>query len=142
LLPQAGRRGCGIASSLDYVEGNAGNDIIDAGRLTQRIVIGGGEGSDTITGGAGDDALTGNGGDDTLRGGLGCDSCDLGTGVNTAYIDNGTAAGGDVVDGAAAGSDTVGQIAGNAALAHRAGVRHKPRDPVSTDLLGCRAGLP
>ena len=95
------------AIDVDYVEGSGGNDVIDASRLTERIIVMGGEGKDIVTGGTGNDSLAGGGGDDTLRGGLGSDSYHLGKGENTAYIDNGTAAGGDVINGADGGYDIV-----------------------------------
>ena len=87
------------AIDVDFIEGNAGNDVIDASRLDQRIDISGMNGADTIIGGAAGDNLYGGGDADTITGGAGNDGIDLGKGWDTAYIDNGTAVGGDVVVG-------------------------------------------
>jgi Ca2+-binding RTX toxin-like protein len=55
--------------------------------------------NNVISGGALGDNLYGGLGHDTLRGGAGNDGIDLGTGDDKAFIDNGTAEGGDVVVG-------------------------------------------
>jgi len=60
-----------------------------------------------MTGGVGDDNLFGLAGNDTLRGAAGRDRLDLGSGDNTAYADNGTAAGGDIILGSEGRFDTV-----------------------------------
>ena len=87
------------AIDVDFIEGNAGNDVIDASRLDQRIDIGGMGGEDTIIGGAASDNLYGGDEADTITGGAGNDGMDGGTGSDTFVMDNGTELGGDVAVG-------------------------------------------
>ena len=58
------------------INGLAGDDVIDAGRLTAnapRLVVMAGDGDDVVIGGAGNDTLDGGFGDDVLLGGPGTD---------------------------------------------------------------------
>jgi Ca2+-binding RTX toxin-like protein len=66
---------------------------------TGRFTGTGNDADNVITGGALSDNLSGGLGHDTLRGGAGNDGIDLGAGDDKAFIDNGTAEGGDVVVG-------------------------------------------
>ncbi|MEM8943849.1 MAG: hypothetical protein AAGD11_01595 [Planctomycetota bacterium] len=65
------------------VNGNGGDDIIDASTLTGLTFLNGGAGDDTITGGMGVDTITGGSGDDTFVDSPGNDSYDGGAGNNT-----------------------------------------------------------
>jgi Ca2+-binding RTX toxin-like protein len=73
------------ADAIDILEinGLAGNDTIDASKLSANIMqvtINGDEGNDRITGSRGNDELDGGDGNDTVAGGRGNDTVDLGTG--------------------------------------------------------------
>ena len=70
----------------DAVYGYAGNDTIDASKVTESVIlVGGGEGgvgsgNDILKGGAGSDILVGDDGNDTLTGGAGNDELQGGLG--------------------------------------------------------------
>ena len=73
------------AESIDrlIVNGNDGNDVIDASTLAAGVIgltIDGGAGNDVITGSQGDDTLDGGDGNDKVTGGRGNDFADLGAG--------------------------------------------------------------
>ena len=93
----------------DQIYGGEGQDIIDAGPGRDRIF--GGYGQDVINGGAGDDAIFGDQGEDVINGGTGDDAINGdqgedvingGTGDDTIYGDQGE----DVIYGDA-GDDTI-----------------------------------
>jgi Ca2+-binding RTX toxin-like protein len=88
------------------VQGQGGNDTIDASTLAAVIglTIDGGAGNDTITGSAGADTLDGGDGNDTATGGLGNDFADLGAGDDTFVWNPGD--GSDTVLGGT-GTDTL-----------------------------------
>jgi Ca2+-binding RTX toxin-like protein len=97
------------AIDVDYVEGAAGNDVINASALDQHIEIHGKGGNDTITGGAGDDWLFSEStlnDEATIIGGAGADGMIGGLGSDKFVMDNGTELGGDVAIGGD-GFDTV-----------------------------------
>lgn len=77
----------GVARSTIWLNGNAGNDELDASGLVGdppvRAVIRGGDGRDTLRGGAGDDELFGERDGDSLEGGMGRDLLDGGPGNDT-----------------------------------------------------------
>jgi Ca2+-binding RTX toxin-like protein len=77
------------------LNGDAGNDVIDATSLTQTVplALGGGVGNDTITGGPGVDTITAGAGDDTIFWSAGTDSIDGGNaGAGDTLIFRGNAA--------------------------------------------------
>ena len=80
------------------VDAGAGNDSVDASRLSRIMEAVGGEGDDILIGGAADDTLTGGPGNDSLAGNAGDDRL-LG--------DFAGAVGNDVIDGGAGSSDEV-----------------------------------
>ncbi len=61
-------------SGVERVNGDTGNDTIDASSLTVGITLSGGDGNDILTGGSGNDILLGGAGNDTLSGGAGNDT--------------------------------------------------------------------
>ena len=61
------------ASSIEWVQGNAGNDVFNAASQTGAVYIYGMGGDDTLTGSAFGDYLDGGDGTDTLAGGDGAD---------------------------------------------------------------------
>jgi serralysin len=71
------------ASSLELIQGNDGNDSINAAALTTTVTIIAFAGNDTLRGGSGDDALSGLEGNDSLLGGLGFDQMHGGVGNDT-----------------------------------------------------------
>ncbi|MEO1251982.1 MAG: cadherin domain-containing protein [Pseudomonadota bacterium] len=99
------------ASSVERVDGGAGNDAIDATGATARVqqygnggndTLIGGENRDTLRGGDGDDVIDGGGGNDTIRGDAGADELRGGAGNDRLFAD----ADDTVVDGGA-GNDRV-----------------------------------
>ncbi|BAY86678.1 protein with type I secretion target domain and SCP-like extracellular domain [Calothrix parasitica NIES-267] len=117
----------------DFLKGEAGNDVIDAGADNDRVYGGvgedtisggtgndylnagtdndsldGGEGRDRLYGGDGDDTLTGGTGNDFLRGDDGNDSLDGGEGKDRLYGDDGD----DTITGGS-GSDRIAGGNGN-----------------------------
>jgi Ca2+-binding RTX toxin-like protein len=71
--------GAGIATDRLTVDGQAGDDVLDASSGLANSVpltLDGGEGDDVLLGGAGDDTLRGGAGDDVLIGGPGQDILD------------------------------------------------------------------
>ena len=79
-----------IDGTDDSIQGNGGNDTIDAGAGDD--TVDGGTGNDTINAGVGDDTVDGGTGNDTINAGVGNDSVDGGTGNDTinAGADNDT----------------------------------------------------
>ena len=68
------------ASDLDpfagpalHIDGEAGNDALDASALTTPVTLSGGAGADSLTGGSHDDNLNGQSGDDIVLGNAGAD---------------------------------------------------------------------
>lgn len=89
----------GITSVV--VNGEAGNDSIDASMASDSTTLTGGAGNDTLTGGSGNDTLAGGGGTDTISGGLGTDTnsfagISLGVTATVAADGSGTASYGTV----------------------------------------------
>jgi Ca2+-binding RTX toxin-like protein len=80
------------------VDAGAGNDSVDASRLSRIVDVVGGEGDDILIGGAADDNLTGGPGNDSLAGNAGDDQL---------FGDVAGATGNDVLDGGAGSSDEV-----------------------------------
>jgi Ca2+-binding RTX toxin-like protein len=75
------------------VNGGAGNDTIDASKLSAgkvSLTINGGAGDDVITGSAGNDLIIGGQGNDTLAGGAGDDTFVWNPGDGSDRIDGGT----------------------------------------------------
>ena len=62
-----------LKGSNQSVEGEGGNDILDASQATGSTTLVGGAGTDTLTGGIGNDFLIGGAGADVLNGGAGTD---------------------------------------------------------------------
>jgi Ca2+-binding RTX toxin-like protein len=96
--------GAEAANDSLVINALGGNDTIDASAAQIKVVIDGGDGSDTIIGGQGADVLTGGAGNDVVTGGLGSDIANLGDG-NDQFIWN-PGDGSDTVDGGA-GTDTL-----------------------------------
>jgi len=67
------------------VNGEAGNDTIDATSFLTSLHILGGDGDDLMTGGAGSDTVDGGAGDDSPGGGAGSDTLIGGTGIDTVF---------------------------------------------------------
>ena len=72
-------------SGVERVDGNAGNDRLDASMLTAAMFLFGQDGDDTVIGGAGNDTILGGNGDDLLWGGAGNDILQGGPGNDTFY---------------------------------------------------------
>ncbi len=94
------------ASSVERVDGGAGDDFIDASGMSGRArqfgnggddTLIGGDGRDVQRGGAGDDVISGGGDRDYIRGDDGNDALSGGDGVDRIYGD----AGDDVISGGA-----------------------------------------
>jgi len=85
------------ASSIEWVFGGAGNDVFTAVGATERVVLHGDQGADSLTGGSGDDQLVGGAGNDTLDGGAGLDVAVL-TGNAADYQITGNATSATVTD--------------------------------------------
>ena len=90
----------GIDAGIDQLDlnGQAGNDTIDASKLKANLV------KLTINGGDGDDIITGSAGNDLVNGGRGNDTAFLGAGDDTFVWNPGD--GSDIVEGQA-GTDTM-----------------------------------
>ena len=99
------------ASSIEWVQGNAGNDVFDAASQTGAVYIYGMGGDDTLTGSAFGDYLDGGDGTDTLAGGDGADLMLGNGGVDILRGDGGDDSiielGGDSVIDGGAGFDSV-----------------------------------
>ena len=95
-----------IGGTDDSIQGNGGNDTIDAGAGND--TVDGGTGDDTIDAGVGDDTVDGGTGNDFINAGAGNDSVDGGTGNDTINA----GAGNDSVDGGT-GNDTINAGADN-----------------------------
>lgn len=61
-------------SGIEIINGNVGNDTIDASSSTTNLLIRGQGGNDVIIGGSGNDVLLGGAGNDTIHGGAGNDT--------------------------------------------------------------------
>jgi hypothetical protein len=104
-----------IDGTDDSIQGNGGNDTIDAGAGDD--TVDGGTGNDTINAGVGDDTVDGGTGNDTINAGVGDDTVDGGTGndiinagVGDDTVDGGT--GNDIIHGGN-GADTIDGGTGN-----------------------------
>ena len=95
-----------IGGTDDSIQGNGGNDTIDAGAGND--TVDGGTGDDTIDAGVGDDTVDGGTGNDFINAGAGNDSVDGGTANDTINA----GAGNDSVDGGT-GNDTINAGADN-----------------------------
>ena len=93
-------------TSVETVEGNTGNDVINGTGVTYALNILGGDGRDTLTGGDGNDTLLGGNGNDTLTGGAGFDQLVGGAGDDTLNAGPVTSALGDFLLGGI-GNDTL-----------------------------------
>jgi len=89
------------ASSVERVDGGAGNDAVDASGMTDGVRQYGNAGDDVLTGGSGDDIQRGGDGDDVISGGDGNDDIAGNAGADQLY----GGAGDDVIR--ADGDDTV-----------------------------------
>lgn len=120
-------------SGLERINGNSGDDIMDASAFTTGLVLEGGNlgddvlitgsGNDTIYGANGADALLGNGGNDALIGSNGADTLNGGTGND--FLNGGSGAdvfefeagfGADVIVGFEDGTDVL-DVSGYGGLA-------------------------
>lgn len=89
----------GITGQL-VADGDSGNDLLDASKLTSlRASLVGGAGDDTLLGGSADDEVWGGADDDVLVGGAGNNHLDAGDGNNTVYGTSMTDGGEGVVNG-------------------------------------------
>ncbi|MCI5076085.1 calcium-binding protein [Oricola sp.] len=61
-------------TDVERVNGNDGDDVLDATGVTTSVTLAGGGGSDTLTGGDGNDVIAGQAGADIIEGGAGTDS--------------------------------------------------------------------
>ena len=95
-----------IDGTDDSIQGNGGNDTIDAGAGDD--TVDGGTGNDTINAGVGDDTVDGGTGNDTINAGVGDDTVDGGTGNDIIHGGNGA----DTIDGGT-GNDFINAGAGN-----------------------------
>ncbi len=108
------------------VNGNGGNDKLDASGTSVNVkfsggagndILIGGNGNDSLDGGAGNDKLTSGGGNDTLHGDAGNDGLDAGSGDDQAFGGDGN----DAINGGSGndkmfgetGNDTLGSGSGN-----------------------------
>ena len=78
----------GIDDGSNRIWGNAGDDMIRGGNVTNWLY--GGDGNDTITSGAGGDWIEGNNGDDIIESGSGNDTVLGGSGNDTYIIKTGS----------------------------------------------------
>ncbi len=83
-------------SNVEWVAGDAGADSLDAGALSDGIVLHGYAGDDTLRGGSGSDSLYGEDDNDELEGGNGIDHLFGGAG-NDHFVFNATSSGIDYV---------------------------------------------
>ncbi len=99
------------ASSVERVDGAAGNDFMDATGMTERVTQIGNDGDDTLIGGEandiqrggdGDDVIAGGDGNDNIRGDAGADELSGGAGNDLIYADAE-----DTVDHGGEGTDRV-----------------------------------
>ena len=90
------------AASIEWMQGNAGNDVFNAASQISGVQIYGLGGADSLTGSAFADFLDGGDGNDTLAGGLGADTLIGGNGDDTLQIDSS-----DVSISGGAGFDSV-----------------------------------
>ena len=95
-----------IDGTDDSIQGNGGNDTIDAGAGDD--TVDGGTGNDTINAGVGDDTVDGGTGNDIINAGVGDDTVDGGTGNDIIHGGNGA----DTIDGGT-GNDFINAGAGN-----------------------------
>lgn len=86
-----------ISDNTVIVNGEGGNDFINAAAAEKNLILNGGSGDDTLTastgndklnGDSGNDTLIGNAGNDTLDGGTGIDGMTGGTGNDIYFVDN------------------------------------------------------
>ena len=101
-------------TDVEVVEGNNGNDVIDATGVGYNVTLIGGAGRDNLTGGNGDDALLGGDGNDTLTGGAGFDQLVGGDGNDTLIAGPVSSPTGDLLLGGLGNDTLVG--AGNGRL--------------------------
>lgn len=79
--------------SIDIIAGSSGSDVLDLSRITDSLLVFGGNGADLIWTGSGDDRLNGDPGNDILDGGLGIDTVEYQVGILTDFQIIQTAAG-------------------------------------------------
>jgi Ca2+-binding RTX toxin-like protein len=101
-------------TDVEVVEGNNGNDVINATSVSYSVTLIGGAGRDNLTGGNGDDALLGGDGNDTLTGGAGFDQLVGGDGNDTLIAGHVSSPTGDLLFGGLGNDTLVG--AGNGRL--------------------------
>ena len=113
----------GVSPAVVTVNGDAGNDVLNASTATLggiRLALNGGDGNDSITGSLGDDTIDGGDGNDTLIGGTGNDTLIGGTGSDriNGGAGNDRELGGDGSDTVVGGdgNDTLSGDAGNDSL--------------------------
>lgn len=110
--------GNGLSSSFRViVNGNNGNDMIDASGSDFSVILNGGSGTDTLIGGTANDTLNGSSNNDTLIGGAGDDDLNGGSGNDEISGDEGEDlclgdAGNDNISGGE-GNDNVNGQAGD-----------------------------
>ena len=102
------------------INGQAGNDVIDATAATTGVTITDGDGNDVILGGSGNDTITAGNGNDQVIGGLGSNTITAGNGNDIVIGADGEVvrAGGQVVlvestDGALGGNNVITVGSGN-----------------------------
>ncbi|MCI5073593.1 MAG: hypothetical protein MRY80_01005 [Oricola sp.] len=77
-------------TDVERVNGNDGNDVLDATGVTSNVTLAGGGGADTLTGGDGNDVVAGQDGADIIEGGAGTDSLFGGAGADTFVFNAGS----------------------------------------------------
>ncbi|MCI5073591.1 M10 family metallopeptidase [Oricola sp.] len=77
-------------TDVERVNGNDGNDVLDATGVTTSVTLAGGGGSDTLTGGDGNDVIAGQAGADIIEGGAGTDSLFGGADADTFVFNAGS----------------------------------------------------
>jgi Ca2+-binding RTX toxin-like protein len=98
-------------SGVERVNGNDGNDSLDAAGATVNVILAGNGGNDTLTGGAGNDVVAGGDGVDVIDGGAGTDSYFGGLGADIFVFNTGS--GFDYIADWEDGVDTI-DFSGNA----------------------------
>jgi len=98
-------------SGVERVNGNDGNDALNAAGATVDVVLAGNGGNDTLTGGNGNDVVAGGDGADEIDGGAGTDSYFGGLGADTFVFNAGS--GFDYIADWEDGVDTI-DFSGNA----------------------------